>query len=414
MYALMLVILHSCAHTDRKDPTFPSTGNQAGSLTMSSAKASDGGRYLAWGFYDLEIARDGSYVQVTPNRMAAGSVWGVHLNAVKLLEKSPCSNCLAISNAHLLPDGNLSVDISITHPFDTPTYTGFDVRGIIMFPASQYFPDDELRIQCGLDPWQSGWKRRYSSADKGDAELVNTEGWTIIWAPDLDWYDFEVDEGYPIFGYYPGKYASGENLGTINPFRRFHSNENRHMFEVGKTVTVTYIIRPPATGPIKASYAIYAHWAPPEKVPVTNPAEDFGPEANSPMPYEFWVTQDKPIDPDKCDHNTPDAPDPLHCHIKTWDVTYDRWGGSVSELTYECGSFGIWPITPHPSGQPDDYVLPGFCTSGYEQVPDGLPGEWPYLFYLEIDHPTDMSYGLPIGRDFYIAKIAIEEPDGEW
>jgi hypothetical protein len=71
-------------------------------------------------------------------------------------------------------------------------------------------------------------------------------------------------------------------------------------------------------------------------------------------------------------------------------------------------------LLPHPSGQPDDYVLPGFCTDGYEQIPDGLPGEWPYLFRLEINHPTDMSYGLPIAVDWYIAKIAIEAPDGEW
>jgi len=65
-------------------------------------------------------------------------------------------------------------------------------------------------------------------------------------------------------------------------------------------------------------------------------------------------------------------------------------------------------------GQPDDYVPPGFCTSGYEQFIDGLPGEWPYLFRLEIKHPTDLSYGVAIAEDWYIAKIAIEAPDGEW
>ena len=412
VYSVMLVVLHSCAHGIGEGPACPSPISQIAPLTASSSPSADSGQFLIWGMYDLEIARDGSYAKVSQDR-SANAAWGVHLNAVKLLEKSPCSNCLSLHNIHVLPDGNLSVDISITHPFDNAYCTGFDVRGILMFPASQYFPDEDLRVENGMDPTgKADWDHRYSSADKGDAELVNAEGWTGIWAPDCKHLGFEVDTGFPIFGYYPGKYASGENLGTLNPFRRFHSTAVRHMFEVGKTVTVTYVIRPPATGPIQASYAIYAHWAPPLQTPVTNPAVDFGPEANSPMPYEYWFSQDEPIDPDKADTNQPDQADPIHCHIKTWDLPGENWRGGLLDILYEC-SMSIPTWEPHPSGQPDDYVLAGFCTYGYEKIIDGLPGEWPYLIKF-IAHKGPTGTSEIVGVDWYIMKIAIEAPDGEW
>jgi hypothetical protein len=409
VYAVMLILLCGCARSISGGTAFPSPISPNNLITASSTPASAHGQSLIWGLYDLEIARDGSYANVSRNRYA-NAAWGVHLNAVKFLEKSPCTNCLSVSNVHLLYDGNLSVDISITHPFNNPTYTGFDVRGIIMFPATQLFPDNELRIQNGMDPL-GDWKTRWSSADKGGAELVNAEGWTTFWAPDEKWLLNHTDTGYPIFGYYPGKYASGQNLSTLNPFRRFHSTSVRHMFGAGNTVTVTYIIRPPATGPIEASYAIYAHWAPPVKTPVTNPANDFGPEANSPLPYEFWVTQDGPIDPDKADHGTSDAAYPLHFHIKTWDLSSEYWDGALFDIIYDA-AMGVPVFAPHPSGQPDDYDIQGFHTKGLEKIAGALPGKWPYIFRLKAF--MDSNHQELAGQDWLLVNVDIDKPDGIW
>jgi hypothetical protein len=413
-YIIMLLGLQSCAYSTLIEPVIVAPNNLSGTSDMNSAQSADNGRFLAWGLYNLEIARDGSSASVSRNRNAA-SDWGVHVNAVKLLEKAPCTDCLTTGNIHLTPDGNVSIDISITHPYETALYTGFDVRGILMFPSSQYFPDDELRNQGGLPPWGVGgnneWKERFSSTNKGDAVLVNAEGWTKVWAPDTDWYGFKVDKGFPIFGYYAGKFASGDTLGTLNPFRRFHTTETRHMFEIGNMVTETYIIRPPATGPIKASYAVYAHWAPPKIWPVTDPANDFGPEANSPMPYEFWVTQDSPIDPDWSESGQVGAGEPIHIHMKNWVKTNECWLGSLYDLTYECSVSETFK--PHPEGKPDDYQLDGFCTKGYQLIPNGLPGEWPYLLRVEIHKDSSLT-GLPIGEDYYIFNVAIDKPDGKW
>jgi hypothetical protein len=365
-----------------------------------------------WGMFDIEIARDGSFADVAFNRTATAA-WGYHLNAVKLLEVSPCTNCLNTSNVHKLANGDISVDISITHPYDNPVYTGFDVRGIIMFPASQVYPDNELRSLLGLEPVGS-WQYRISRHEKGDAELMNPEGWTMIWAPGMKdvvfGYDgqFQLEYGYPIFDYYPGKYASGENLGSINAFRRFYSNVNRHMFEAGKTVTRTYIIRPPAQGPIEASYAVYAHWAEPLKIPVTDPAVDFGPEANSPMPYEMWITQDSVIDPDappeeKVKH--------IHWHIKTWDIGFEYWGAEDRNLTY---CYGYTSLQAHPSGESDDYCLVGFDTDCYGGLPDAYPGKWLYLFKIWIQDPNEPWYPIALGTEWVLADIEIGPYDGQW
>jgi len=148
---------------------------------------------------------------------------------------------------------------------------------------------------------------------------MNPDGWTNAWSSEegtwcwnYNWYQEFKPDDLPIFQYYPGKIASGENLSTLSAFKRYHSTEDRHMFEVGKTVTQTFIIRPPESGPILASYAIYAHWFPADVIPVVDPATDFPPEANSPLPYEFYVIQDELIDPD--------APDMVNSERVRWRI----------------------------------------------------------------------------------------------
>ncbi len=413
---VMFVLSIGCSRSTGRDPI----GNL--SLFMNAApqgtSRSDMGQYLKWGLYNLEIGRDGSYGTATLDRTASGE-WGYHLNVVKLLEVAPCMDCLKLSNIHLTAGGDVSVDISIRHPWpaDNKYCTGFDVKGIIMFPASQNWPDDDLWIIAGIDD-PGEWKGRWSSHEKGDAELTSPDGWTTIFSPDNPHpTDHDLDEGLPIFGYYPGKWASGENLGTINAFKRYYSNETRHMFEAGKTVTRTYIIRPPSDGPIQASYAIYAHWAPPVKTPVVNPATDFGPEANSPMPYEFYITQDAPIDPD--------APSEvngakIHWHVKLWnDYFKTKW--VAQEAGIVDNGIANNDLMPDPNGEPDDYVFagpnqgPSFYTALYPEVyenqPDFLPAEVPYIFRLNIKNPDTHTL---LSLEWHLLDVAMEAPDGEW
>ncbi|HDS30175.1 MAG TPA: hypothetical protein ENN67_03940, partial [Firmicutes bacterium] len=382
------------------------------SAEADTCQSGNFGGWKSWGNYKLVIDREGAFGSFVPDRSANKKEynWGIHLNVLKLLESEPCSNCLTLSNIHKLPDGDISVDISITHPYPNHLeFTGFDVRGIIMFPASQLFPDNDLRQAAGYDPWIP-WFVRIANHEKGDAELMNPDGWTTIWG---EWEDpnsepyaafHKLTEGdFPILKYYPGKYATGENLSMISAFKRYYSDETRYMFEPGKTVTRTYIIRPPSTGPIQASYAIYAHWAPATVSPVTNPELDFPPEANAPMPYEFWITQDEVLDPDmpmieRASH--------IHFHIKTWHIKYDKyWLVGACDIAFvnNVGG-GIWP---HPSREPDDYWQWPWFPEPYVYIPGYLPGLCTYLYRCEVYHPDNQ--GPPrLGSDYYIVKFEID------
>ena len=411
---LITVLLLGCSSLNPMQPSIESPLSASHLAPASSDAGRQTGWEVEWGFCQLTIARDGSHAELVPNRSLALYTWGHHINALKLLEGSPCTNCVSVSNVHLLSDGNVSVDISITHPFANPVYTGFDVRGIIMFPASQRVPDDDIREQAGMGPYDGGMKIWFSSSKKGDAELVNREGRTKFWNPITDsgvW----TETGYPIFEYYHGKYASGENIGTLNPFIRFHSNETRHMFEVGKTVTRTYIIKPPAQGPIEACYAVYAHWAEPDVTPVTNPATDFPLIANSCLPYELEFHQDGLIDPDapldvQAEH--------IHIHMKHWgviplesDTGVEYWDSSYVDFTGDAYSADF---EPHPSGEPDEYWPTEFRAFGYYKIPDAFPGTWPIMFNVSIRDPIKPNGLGVVGRENWIMDVQFGALDGQW
>ena len=145
----------------------------------SGVDSSKLGGYLGWGCYDFEIARDGSSWSVVPSRSAQDMPWGYHMNVVKLLEVSPGKDGITLHNIHVLPNGDVSVDMSIKHPYYDRRYTGFDVMGIIIFPASQIIPDENLRAQVGLGPSTDHF--RMANSKFGDAELMNPDGWTDAW-----------------------------------------------------------------------------------------------------------------------------------------------------------------------------------------------------------------------------------------
>jgi len=390
------------------DPVQP--GTSIADPLLSGETRTSTGEFINWGTCRFEIGRDGSYARVIPDRSMEGS-YGCHINAVKLLEVSPGQNCITVSNVHPLDNGDVSIDVKIKHPYDNAICTGFDVRGVIMFPSSQLYPDNELLISFDLEPADTldWWK--YADHEKGDAELMNPDGWTTVWSiTPLQEYrnEFACEEGFPIFFYFPGQFATGEDLGTINAFKRFYSNENRHMFEKGATVTRTYIIRPPASGPIYASYAVYAHWAPPDVTPVVNPAVDFPPEANSMLPYEFYIWQEQIIDPDAPPEVRAQS---LHWHLKSWYLDTTEWGCYTHDLL-DYGNTA-YTFEPHPSGIPDDYSCVQFSVNGYEQAPYGLPGEWPYIFRILIWDP-DKPYTKPIAAEYYLMDVNIDAPDGSW
>lgn len=285
-------------------PTVPSMPDDGGFQVKPQAEYD--GPYMLWGEYSLYFDASHESVRVIPRRAAR-----LHLNALKFLEEY-CKNCLKIKGIQNNGDGTIDLEIEITHPFSGfPQYTGFDVKGIIMFNGSHVIPHD-LNGKFPLYPadYVVSWRL------KGDPELLNADGYSYRWSP---WYESGSD--MPIFNYWEGKFASGIPTANINGYLNFYSLEERHIFETSKKVSRVYHIWLPP-GPVVAGYAVEACWVPPDVTPVTDPVKDFPYSANQPEAYHFnvVVNNGEPITEEDpcCDgHNIYEA----RAEIDVWYLT---------------------------------------------------------------------------------------------
>ena len=97
--------------------------------------------YHLWSEGSMYINAAHDRIDVVPKRAAR-----LHLNALKFLEDY-CSNCLQVVRLKNNGDSTVDLTVKITHPFPGyPEFTGFDVKGILMFngswenPGYPYFP----------------------------------------------------------------------------------------------------------------------------------------------------------------------------------------------------------------------------------------------------------------------------------
>jgi len=292
---LLVVILAAtvvgCAHAGQNPlvPVAPGGEEERGlpSPHLTGLAVRPDAPYRLLGEYTFFISAERDRVDIVPRRDMH-----LHLNALKFLEDY-CKNCLQITSILNNGDGTIDLTVRITHPFPgLPQYTGFDVKGIIMFQGSHVFyrPDiSPYKYPLIPQEYRASWRLL------GDPELLNADGYSFRWSP---WYDSGLPQ--PIFNYWPGKYSKGTPTANINGHLNFYSNEERHMFESDASVSRTYHIWLPP-GPIVAGYAVEACWEPPIKTPVTNPAEDFPISANQPEAYHFHcvINDGEPITLDK-------------------------------------------------------------------------------------------------------------------
>ena len=353
------MVMFGCAG----NPTVPSTGDE-GAVADSrlSGMSRQDGPHRLWGEWTLYFNEDHTRVDAVPMRSGR-----FHLNALKFLEDY-CRNCLRIVSIRNNGDGTIDLMVRITHPFaGHPEFTGFDVKGIIMFDGSWENEGYYLWLPWP-EPFRISWRKL------GDPQVLNADGYSILWSP---WYDSGSD--MPIFNYWEGRFARGTPTANINAFKNFYTDEERHMFRVDGSVTQTYKIWLPP-GPVTAGYAIDACWEPPIKTPVTNPVEDFPLTANQPEAYEFRcvINSGEPVtDPECCGHHDPSE---FHLYSK-------QWGGHTAlGFAWFTDAFQFRGGVIHPCGDewPDHYCDPGtsFIAAAH---PDGDyigvaindRGDWP-------------------------------------
>lgn len=259
IFLITSLFVHACS--SNSSPVEPAIQVQSENLQQTS--------HHLWGFYLLSFNQNENTLEILPGREITD-----HFNVLKFLEYGPCSNCLKITSFQDMGEIK-KVDIKITHPFTSKNLTGFDVRGIVMFPGSYTFPSYGLNAPDGI-----------AGSDGG---LVNADGYTAL-------YNYTT-KGYGpdgLQGYLKGKYATATApTAKLNGYKRFVSPINpntRNIFEAGTSITVTYEMKFPSK-PFLLGYAIDASWVKPKTKPVNNPVTDFPPEANCAEPWKITVTE---------------------------------------------------------------------------------------------------------------------------
>jgi len=237
-----------------------------------------------------QVSADHSSIQRHPQRAAD---W--HLNVNMFVEPPFCDSCLMIGKPTIQPDGTMEVNVILSHPFpNQPKYTGFDVRGTIMFPATRYWEMKPMKIREKdntpvFDP-DGPVPLYFSRAEDGGGQLLNADGFTLYFFPGLD-----IGPDQPIFKYSKGKFANGSDPdSTVNGYKLFTNDPDRRMFLVTDTICRTYHISPPE-GEFVFGYVIDASWAPPVNQPVTDPANDFPFYANCEDGYIIETEQVNPF-----------------------------------------------------------------------------------------------------------------------
>jgi hypothetical protein len=223
-------------------------------------------RYL-WGLWNI-YTEDQVNFEIIPMRFAEK-----HLNVRSFLEDSPCQSCVQIVSPHKNQDGDLVVTIKLVHPYPgDPTYTAFDIRGIVMFRGNMHFPGLGVRTQ-GLDT--------------NDPILLNPDGYTRLYNPT----EYAPGTfGNTLLEYSKGTFALDFDISaTLNPFMNYYTHEERHYFEAGGQIGREYVIQ---TGPgiLNFAYAIDSCWQFPKVNPPIHIPEDFEMSANCPEAYKIVPT----------------------------------------------------------------------------------------------------------------------------
>ncbi len=296
---LAVLVICGCSHSSPVDPET--------NADVSNRTITDSDNHYLWGEWNFLINNTHDEIEVVPKREGR-----FHLNALKFLEES-CTDCLEITSIQNNGDSTVDVTVQIKHPFTGfPEYTGFDVKGIVMFDGSWTHPGYEYYLPWP-EPMRVSWRKL------GDPQRTNPDGYTLRWSPSYD-----SGSDLPIYKYWEGKYASGTPTANINGYLDFYTDEERHMFSHWGVVSRTYTIWLPPGEAVTIGYAVEACWAPPTNTPVVDPITDFPPEANQEEAYEFklWLENDGVITHADC---CGDSFDPTEAYyIKK------QWGGNTA------------------------------------------------------------------------------------
>jgi hypothetical protein len=253
-----------------------------------------------------------------------------HMNVTPFVEPPHCTNCLMMGKPQVQVDGTIKVKVILTHPFPgQKLFTGFDVKGTIIFPSTRNWMLDNALVKKLWTIYEYSvlpdhkLPINFSRAEDGGGQLLNQDGYTFYLSPWLDKAlgpEFEA----PIYNYSQGYYAHGPTPDSnINAFKLFTKDPERRMFRVTDTIGRTYHIAPPE-GEFIFGYVVDASWAPPEVNPVTNPKTDFPFWANAEEGYVLDCVQIAPFKMGTY-YSSPEYPDPYDVMRVEMLISKELW-----------------------------------------------------------------------------------------
>ena len=359
---IAILFAFGCSNT----VTDPNIRFQDNSTPIISAQKTN---HWTWGHWTIRISEDHNSAEVIPLRQSS-----LHLNVTPFVEGPPCPDCLWIGKAWGLPDGTVKLQINLRHPYYwNPEYTGFDVRGIVIFKATDYWENGYFFLRTEmLEELMKPLLINYSDPEKGGAALLNQDGYTLYLNPLLEYEK-------PILNYSKAGKAVGDSPDcTINAYKLFADDSPRRMFKTTDQFVRTYHIQPPAGGgAFEFGYVISACWAKPDVMPVTNPETDFPINANCEDPYEVSCVQLHPIyyglGYEPCfkvtvKHAPGNAPITAGIQIPTLSTKIDYIGYKHDAIR--------WSANPSVSPAEDVTYIDAETTQFVMRI---KPGEWPEI-----------------------------------
>jgi len=270
---IAFVILVSC----QGNPVVP-TGEQPGSVSIQTQSSAAVNAHTLLGFYYIEFNTDTGEAHVFQSRQTQ-----THVNVAGILNNTGGISLVGHPELNEPQYGSFYFDITLTHPFTKPAFTGFDVKGILITPGT---------LSIG----------NLKFADVDEIRMGQPDGFTRWWNPT----EFSTPG---LFGYNHGNLATAPQTAltaNVNPYMQFadiiepedwayeelvsvplDDDLGRGRFSAGASNTRQYHIYFPLNpGPeVIVGYAVDASWAPPSPNPPTQIPDDFPINANQPEPF---------------------------------------------------------------------------------------------------------------------------------
>ncbi len=271
LVSLVLLFALSCSGGGGSPIAPPSTGGDAdlgltsgtgsGDSTGSqgpSAQAYAGQSAGLWGIYDIVYDPGVGDFVVTPVRSA-----NFAFNALTFLQPpngNPANlGIKVIDKTHILDEGRLTINVSITHPLSMPRLVGFDTYGVVIGNGSLEFSEDEGVVFAGPEDLLlenfDGYTRWMNPVEFTDPGLGGfTEG--LMGTKDVDW--TATVNAYKYFA---------EGLGPQDDLGEYLNDEDmqefRGAFLPDTTNTREYQLKFPMVGgfpQLKFQYAVISHF----------------------------------------------------------------------------------------------------------------------------------------------------------